>query len=240
MTLHNFDDGERFAALSLDKLAEIGVSLTAGSNFEDYRMLLKEARPDHILGDPFEPRLHDLNPTNAFWMIGRNSAGHIIHTQAMRMIETGGVSLGEYLRFNFRDFPPSGVDIDLERSRFRAGPGVSRVFGTACYHGEYWIGGEPGEFRGTGLSSLLGRYAFWEAMNRWDPDNVFAFMQKEVVCKGFAARHAYLHMQPGALRWFLTGVDTPIEGYLTYMDRADMRFVLEMPAAEEKLRAQAA
>lgn len=232
MTLHNFDECDRFAAHSLQILADSGIKLTVGYDFEEYRELLKEGRPDHILGDPFEPNLHNINATNALWIAGRNANGHLMHTQAMRMIDTKGLRLADHLRYNFRDFPPSGVDLDLPRSRYRAGPGAARITGTVCYHGEYWIGATPREFRGSGLSSILGRFAFWQALNHWEPDHVFAFMEKAVVIKGFAARHAYMHVEPGALRWFLRGNDTPIEGYMAYMDREDMRFVLEMPLSE--------
>ncbi|MGJ8547092.1 MAG: hypothetical protein ACSHWZ_16725 [Sulfitobacter sp.] len=232
MTTQALGHGDRFAAHSLQALADSGIELTVGHDFETYRELLREARPDHILGDPFEPRLHQMDASNALWIVGRNAKGQLMHTQAMRMIDTYGMGLADYLRNNFRAFPPSGVDLDLHRSRYRAGPGGASIEGSVCYHGEYWIGQTPREFRGTGLSSILGRYAFWEARRRWDPDYVFAFMQKSVVFKGFAARHAYMHVEPGALRWFLRGQDTPIEGYMAYMGRAEMRFVLDMPLSD--------
>ncbi len=240
MTLINFDDGARFAVHCSQLLSDLGIKLTFGHNFDTYRSILEEARPNQILGAPFDPDLHDLNVTNAFWTIGYNDRGEVIHTQAMRMIDTGNKPLAEYLRYNFRDFPPPGIELDLNRSRFRAGPSTSKIRGSTCYHGEFWIGGAPGEYRGTGLASILGRNAFWEAMNRWDPDYVFSFIEKTVANKGFAVRQAYLHCQPGALRWFRPGVDKPIEGYIGYMDRDEMRFVLEMPLPVDDVQVRAA
>ncbi len=232
MTFQSFSDGERFIANSTNVLARAGIELSIGHDFESYRSILADARPDHILGAPFDPSIHELNPDNAFWIIGRNVKGDIMHTQAMRMLDLGGKNLAEYLRHGFRDFPPSGVDLDLPRSRYRPGPGAGQISGEVCYHGEFWIGATPREFRGAGLSSVLGRHAFWQAVQRWNPDNVFAFMQKAVVYKGFAARHGYMHTEPGSLRWFLRGNDTPIEGFMSYMNREDLRFILDMPMSE--------
>lgn len=229
MTLHSFQDGERFLASSQHVLNRIGVTLSVGSDFHDYRSQLAEGRPDQQLGAPFDPDHHKIDETNGFWVIGRDAKGRMIHTQAMRRLDLGAITLGDYMRNRFREFPPTGVDLDLGRSRYRAGPGARRMRGNACYHGEYWIGGEPGEFRGSGLSCVLGRYGFWEALNRWSPDYVFGFMQKAVAFKGFAERHGYMHSEPGALRWFIRGNETPIEGFMVYMDREDLSFILEMP-----------
>lgn len=232
MTLHSFLDGDRFIAHSTSLLAESGIRLDVGYDFEDYRALLKEARPDHILGDPFDPKLHDMDPSNSFYIIGRNASGEIMHTQAMRMIDIGKNPLSEYLRHGFRGFPPSGVDIDMARSRYRPGPGAQRIMGEVCYHGEFWVGSTPRQFRGAGMSCILGRYAFWQALKHWNPDYVFAFMAHAVVVKGFAARHGYMHSEPGTLRWFLSGNDRPVEGFMSYMSREDLRFVLDMPLSD--------
>ncbi|TMM52991.1 hypothetical protein [Sulfitobacter sabulilitoris] len=229
MTLHTFQDGSRFQATSADILARQGIHLTTGFDFEEYRSLLAAARPEHILGAPLDPQIHDMTAENAFWIIGRDATGRIMHTQAMRMMDLGPRDLGDYLRRRFRDYPPSGVDLDLKRSRYRAGPGAQRMKGRIAYHGEFWMGGEPGEYRGSGLSCVLGRYAFLVALQMWDPDYVFGFMQKAVAFKGFAERHGYMHTEPGALRWFIKHHETPIEGFLVYMGREDLRYILDMP-----------
>lgn len=240
MTYHNFENGDRFAAHSRQTLSDAGIELTVGTDFEQYREVLAEARPDHILGDPFEPNKHVMNATNSAWIAGRNADGKLVHTQAMRMVDMKGRRLSDYLRHNFRDFPPSGLNIDMQRSRLRPGPGALRIAGNVCYHGEYWLGDIPRVLNGEPLSNLLGRYAFWEAMTRFDPDYVFGFMEKTVVHKGFPARHAYMHTEPGTLRWYIHGNPTPIEGYLTYMERDDLRFVLDLPLREEQPQSKAA
>jgi len=229
--------GERFVSKSAETLNRLGISLTVGYDFEEYIELLKEARPDHIIGAPFDPNIYEMDATNALWMVGRNERGKIMHTQALRMMDMGKLSVGDYFLNNFRDFPPSGVDLDLARSRYRAGPGAFRMHGRVAYHGEFWIGGEPGEYRGSGISCVLGRFGFWEALQHWDPDHIVAFMVKAVAYKGLAERTGWMHTEPGALNWYLRGNDSPVEGFMAYMDREDLHYVLEVSLSEKLVKA---
>lgn len=237
MTLHSFQDGERFIANGMALLSRAEISLTVGYDFNEYQEILKEARPGHLLGMPFDPKLHQMNENNAFWITGRNAKGEVMHTQAMRMLDLKGENLAQYLRHSFTEFPPPGLNIDLQRSRYRAGPGAQRIARKVAYHGEFWVGTTPREFRHAGLSSILGRYAFWLAIQHWNPDHIIAFMQSSVVFKGFPARHGYMHTEPGTLRWFLDGEDTPIEGFMSYMSNEDLRFLLEMPVSDLAMQA---
>lgn len=232
MTLYSANDDAHFMAASLDILHRNSVDLTIGSDFEEYRSLLAEGRPDHLIGAPFDPERHELDETNGIWIVGRDAEGRIMHTQALRLLDINQQPLSEYLRRGFREFPPSGLDIDFKRSRYRAGPGAHRISGSVVYHGEVWMGGAPGRYRGTGLSCVLGRYAFLVAMQKWSPDHVFGFMPKPVAFKGFAERQGYMHAEPGCLRWFIKGQAVPLEGFMVYMSNEDIRFMLDMPLRE--------
>lgn len=229
MTLLTMQTGDRFVATSAEIFQRYGVTLEVGYDFEVYRDLLKEARPDHILGAPFDPQIHELTVENALWIVGRNVDGVIVHTQAVRMLDMNGMSVGEYFTQRFREFPPSGVDLDLKRSRFRAGPTAKRMRGTCAYQGEFWIAPGEASLRGQGMCCVLSRYAFYQTVQHWDPDYMMAFMVKALVFKGFAEKSGYMHTQPGALRWFLKGNDVPVEGFLSYMGREDLHYVLDLP-----------
>lgn len=229
MTLVTMQTGDRFVANSAEIFRTYGISLEIGYDFEEYRQLLKEARPDHELGAPYDPKIQHLTKDNAFWIIGRNNSGEIQHTQALRMLDMNGASVGEYFTNRFREFPPSVPELDLPRSRFRAGPGAKLMRGSVAYHGEFWIAPGADSLRGQGMSCVLGRYGFFEAIKHWDPDHIVAFMAKGIAFKGLAERTGWMHTQPGALRWFLKGNNVPIEGFMAYMDREDLHYVLELP-----------
>jgi hypothetical protein len=165
----------------------------------------------------------------ALWIVGRDMAGQIVHTQALRMLDMNGMSVEEYFTLRFREFPPSVPGLDLVRSRFRAEPGAKRMRGSVAYHREFWIAPGVDDLRGQGMSCVLGRYGLSEAIRHWDPDHVIAFMAKGLAFKGLAERTGWMHTQPGGLRWFLKGQAEPIEGFMAYMDRENLHYVLELP-----------
>ena len=231
MTIQNMNDGAQFIATSRDILLQNRISVSVGSNFYEYRRILATERPQQVLGAPFNPDVHNLNSGNAFWLVGRDSEGELMHTQAARLIDLKKQNLSRYMLKKFREFPPAIPDLDLQRSRYRAGPGANRITGRVIYHGEVWMGDEPGRYRGTGLSTVLARSGLLVAMQRWNPDYIFGFMAQTVAFKGFAERMGYFHNEPGALRWYRQGVDKPLEGFLTYLSNEDTRYLLDMPFA---------
>lgn len=222
-------------AASHNVLQNLGVTIETGSDFEEYRELLAIARPDHPLGEPFEPMKYGLTEQNSIWMVGRNESGHIIHTQAMKMVPTLHLSLGEYLSRNLREFEPSGMDIDYTNTVYRAGPGASRMKGTIVYHGEFWVGGSPR--RGALLSPALGKHAFLTALDHWRPDYTFGFIAKSLAHKGFSARFGFMHNEPNAVKYALKDSAETFEGTMGYMSSEDLHYVLDLPYAEQILTA---
>lgn len=232
MSIHDVYDGAQLIAASMDILTRHQMSLTVGEDFEEYRDILKTARPDHALGVPFDPNLQDITPSNSFWIVGRTPGGQVAHTQAMRLLDIGDGTLSDYLREHFRNFPPSIPGLDMEKSRFRAGPGARSIRGQVCYHGEVWLNADAGNYRGSGVSSVLGRFAFMTAMLRWSPDYVFGFMPKSVAYKGFVERQGYMHAEPNALHWARLDDAAPMDAFLAYMAKDDIRFLMSMPLQE--------
>ena len=232
MAIHGMSAEDKFAASSSEILNRFGVKLTMGYDFDEYRHWVQQARPDHVVGDPFDNKQHKLGKGNACWIIGRDENNKIMHTQALRILPTGIKSVGEYYRSNFRGFAPSRPDIDYERSRYRAGPGAKNMRGKIAYSGETWVGGAPGQYRGSGLSTVLGRYALLSALKEFNIDYVVGFMIKPVAYKGFCLRMGFMHAEPMALRWYIQNEEDPVEAVMVYMSNEDIRFILDLPAAE--------
>lgn len=228
MSIHPNIQKEFLLATSLDHLRSCGISVVTGSDFEKYREILAVARPDHTLGVPFDPKRQPLNPGNSYWMAGYDADGKIVHTQALKRLNLTTSSLGEYMTRNLREFEPPMGGIDYDKTIYRPGPGARRIRGTVTYHGEFWVGGEPGQFRGTGMSSLLARHAFLTALLRWSPDYFFGLMSKSLVYKGFAARFGYMHSDPDAIRFAQLDSEDVFEVVMGYMTNEDLRFFLDM------------
>ncbi len=231
MTFHNMQSGERFVAASHGLIAAHGLTLSVGYDFDQYKSLLKTARPDHTIGVPFDPALHDFSDGSAFWIVATDPKGDVVHTQTLRLLNLTGLSLADHLQTNFTDFPPPSLPLDLEKSNYRRGPGASRMTGRIAYHGEFWIGGAPGQFRGSGISTVLCRYGFYMAIQRWDPEHMFAFMLNTVAHKGLAARTGWMHMDPAALQWYPRSGQPPIETVLAYLHKEDIDYLLDLPIA---------
>ena len=232
MAIHGLCSQDKFEATSSEILKRYGISLTKGNDFHEYRAHVAEARPDHKVGDPFDINLHNLGKGTAIWIVGHDQQGRIVHTQALRLLPTKMETVADYFRENFHGYSPSELNIDYNRSRYRAGPGAKRITGRIVYSGETWIGGERGQFRGSGLSSVLGRYALLTALREFQANYVVGFMIKPVAYKGFCLRMGFMHAEPLALRWHVHGKPDPLEAVMVYMSDEDIRFILDLPAAE--------
>ena len=232
MAIHFNTQEDYLFATSLDMLQSMGVTISTGTDFEEYRELLATARPDHVLGEPFEPTKYNLNAKNSIWIVGRDGDGNVVHTQAMKCLSLVNMSLSDYLERNLKEFEPSFIDIDYNRTTYRPGPGSKRIRGKVVYHGEFWIGGQPGQFRGTGLSSILGRHAFLTALMQWQPDYSFGFVAKPLSYKGFAAKFGYMHTEHHAIRYVLKDSGEAFEGMLGYMTNEDLHYAADTPLAE--------
>lgn len=232
MAIHGLCAEDRFEATSSNVFKKFGIQLTFGHDFSEYMRLAAEARPDHVVGDPFNPAYNKLTEKNSIWIVGRDSEGKIMHTQAMKLLPVGAGSVADYFRSNFHGFSPSEMDIDFERSRYRAGPGAKRIKGRVAYSGETWVGGAPGQFRGAGLSTVLGRYALLSCLRDLHADYVVGFMTKPVAYKGFCLRMGFMHAEPLALRWYVKHQPDAMEGVMVYMSDEDIRFTLDLPNAE--------
>lgn len=232
MTFHHNTQNDYLLATSLDLIRHNGVTIITGSDFEEYRDILSVARPDHQLGVPFDPERQPLNAENSCWMAGYDAVGNIVHTQALKRLNLEDTSLGEYMTKNLRGFEPPIKNLDYNKSIYRPGPGAKRIRGNVTYHGEFWIGGQPGQFRGTGMCSMLARHAFLTAMLRWDPDYFFGLMSKPLVLKGFAARFGYMHIDPDAIRFAFENAADVFDVVMGYNSNEDLRFVLGMQVPE--------
>ena len=229
MTIQFPQDAAPFIATSRQILRSYGIEVTIGSDFDEYAAIIEQERSFQGLGLPFDPTAFPLPSEESFWLIGRNSEGALIHTQAAKRVHMSGKNLAGYMLKSFRDFPPPLPGVDLERSRFRATPGSHHIFGHVVYHGEVWMAPEEGHYRGTGLSTVLARTGLLEIMRRWNPDFIFGLMARQVAFKGFAERMGYFHNEPGVVNWEVEGFDKPLEGFLTWLSEEDAKFLLDIP-----------
>ncbi|WP_299396940.1 hypothetical protein [Pelagibius sp.] len=229
MTTQEVLSGSRFVTVIKNLVKNQGITLEVGSDFNALREALKAQPERQCLAPRFDPEVSAINESTGFWVLGRSRTGEVVHTQAMRTVDLGGRTLSGYLDEYFRDFTPAGYAIDFPRSRYRGAPGSRMIAGKVCYHGELWLKGGPGGFRGAGLTAVLARLALVKALLKWAPDYVFGFMFPLAACKGLAAREGYMHTEPGSLYWSVSGQQRPLETWTVWMSREDIRHILQIP-----------
>ncbi|MEO0390289.1 MAG: hypothetical protein AAF218_05040 [Pseudomonadota bacterium] len=229
MAIHDTQLGSRLLSETLDLLAQRQLYVSVGDDFREYKSLVQRYRPSQPLGLPYDPDHVDLGDRRGFWSVGRNAAGRVVQTQAVRLVDLDGGTLADHMSANFRDYPPAGVPIDLEDSWYRPGPGARSIRGKVYYHGEMWINPDEGNYRGRGMIDILARFAFLSSMLQWDLDYLFGFMPRSIARRGLQEREGYMHVDPYCLSWKIKGQNKPVEGNMVYMSAEDIRHIMHVP-----------
>ncbi|HHS93794.1 MAG TPA: hypothetical protein ENK63_00410 [Rhodobacterales bacterium] len=215
------------------QLAETGIILETGTDFRFFKRVIASLPNKNQLGPRFDPDNKTFDPNGAFWIIGRDPDGRVVHTQALCLENLRGMSLARYLEDEFTTFFP--YTPDPKRTKYFAGPSSHVIRGTTCYHGELWLLGGNNRFRGMGLAAPLVRLAILTAMEIWDPDYIFGFVRVEVITKGLAARAGFLHMEPDSLIWSKQGEQQVNKAWMTWLGREDLIHLLNMTAMDMEL-----
>jgi len=232
MTIQDVFDGAQLLCENITALRQEQLFLTMGDDFDEYSQIVANHRPDQPLGAPFDPSKQFLPRSKGIWVIGRNAKGQVVHTQAMRLLDLADQSLAQYMQARFHDFPPGGVDLDLEGSWFRPGPASYRINGRVCYHGEMWLNDESGAYRGRGVVDILSRVAFLSCLIHWQPDFLIGFMLRPVARRGLAEREGYMHTDPYCLSWKVRNRNTPLDCNMVWMGHDDLRHIMHVPLGE--------
>ncbi|MCK4711834.1 MAG: hypothetical protein KAT26_03025 [Marinosulfonomonas sp.] len=226
MSIHSIFEGAQFVAQASDIVKKNGIYLRIGTCFSEYGKLISMQRPQQPVGQPFDCRKNNFQPESGFWIAGWNEDDVLVHTQAVRLVDLAGLSLAGYMGKKYIDFPPAGLDLDMEKSRYNPGPAARKIRGKVCYHGDFWL---SGDYRGTGVVSVLARFALASALLKWSPDFVIGLMIRPIAFKGLAEREGYMHSEPGCLYWHRADNDAVLEIFMVWMGREDISHLLTIP-----------
>jgi hypothetical protein len=225
--------------LAADKAArDRGITLTLSTDFE----LLREVNKmnlKHWYGLPptFDCHYSGIDASKGFWLIGRNSDGEIISTQAAHMFDLSDSNLGEAiesLKLFYAD--PTKMRHDGESCTISA-PSAARINGRVVYSGCTWI--HP-DYRRRHMAVILPRISRALAYTKWDADYTISFVSTKLVEMGVAAAYGYRRVEP-AMDWYNSPVGPHYQGTLVWMPQAEMladmaRFEALLEEAEEKQR----
>ena len=202
-----------------------GLRLELSTDFSRLETLCEATGGRGGLDPCFSPRYFDLTPAHAAWIGGWSENGTLLHTQAIRVDNLGGLSLAEHWRQQMRRLyadPIPGVAFE------RFCTAVDRLGGTIAYHGAMWS--HP-DSRRAGLGSALSRLQLAIALNRFDPDWVYGFVSRDLIFSGYGLSEGYLHYEPCAITWSRDpGLFDPND-WLVYMTRHDLLNLVKQPVS---------
>lgn len=226
---------------NIEHIAELhGMKIDVSSDFEAFREIRSAQQKRLPISPIFDRQVCDINASNGFWIKGTADNGEIVHLQAVRLETLNDKTLAEHL-YQHRDiYAPPGVEVDLEQTDYAACPSSRRITGRVCYHGELWLKGGPGGYRGHGLTAALPRLALALAHMAWSPDYMFGLVHPLAACKGLAAREGYMHLEPGGILWHRKDQSEVYDEWLVWMSHHDLEHLLRFPPLDlyEQLEAK--
>ncbi|MBX5180475.1 hypothetical protein HJB77_30270 [Rhizobium lentis] len=202
-----------------------GLSIEMGDDFEKYLGITSRLPGKPPTTPNFRPDCSDLKPGKAFWIIGRDHKGKVAHVQAVRVDDLSNTNLREHLeslKACFADPQKAGPGSSCNCYA----PSADSITNLVAYHGDVWL---REDFRGRGLSVLIGRIAFGLAAAKWTPDFICALVAGWNIEKGIVERYGYLHREPhgSVLRLPAHGIND--DEWLVWLTRDELLTNLSLP-----------
>ncbi|WP_442970487.1 hypothetical protein [Roseovarius sp. D22-M7] len=192
-----------------------------GDDFARYRTYRNQQHDRGPIYPMFDVASSYVDHTNGFWVCAFDPHGELIHTQAVRLLDLAGTTLGTHLADHRHKYitPDSTPDPD---QTFYSGPdALHAITGRVCYQGDFWLRGRGlGGPRSQGATALLSRLLLEIMVAAWQPAFVFALVPKNLAAKGAHLRYGYCHCEPG--RWLGPDRQVTEEDYLIWMGTNDM------------------
>ena len=192
----------RFFLKADEALQARGITLSFGT-FEEL-VATNAANTDtwHPLIPLFNPKNGPLAPDKAFCLLGRDTAGDVVATQAARLYQWPNTSFfyeAESLRLFYAD--PARFKQANETCVVTA-PSTKFVSGNVVFSGGGWY---RRDYRKLSLSVILPRISRALAFARWNSDYTISIMAEKVIKGGMAERCGYTNVD-----WDLVWTDSPV------------------------------
>lgn len=201
-----------------------------GSDFSFFSEIPNIQPFRHPVSTTFNPEYSDLDEKNSIWMIGKDTTGEIVFTQAIRLLDLEGNDLEWYFSKKLDELRVPGFNHDPDRICWRLTEDAARIAGNVAYHGELWLKGGPMGIRGGSMATLITRLMILVAIVRLHPDFFFGLQAPLVSCKGLGAREGYMRQEQRTIVWHERETGKRHEDWLVWMSRKEAEFNLAVPA----------
>lgn len=203
------------------ELEEAGIRIQIGDDFARYRIYRSKLPDRGPIYPMFDVASSYIDHTNGFWICGFNADGDLIHTQAVRLLDMSGISLGTHLDSHRHKYITPDSTPDPDRTFYSGPDALQSITGKVCYQGEFWLRAQGlGGPRSQGATSLLSRILLEIAVAAWNPSYVFALVPQRLAAKGAHLRYCYNHCEPG--QWVGPDQQVTEEDYLIWMEAKEL------------------
>ncbi|QFT31161.1 hypothetical protein K1718_10545 [Roseibium porphyridii] len=221
--------------------ARQGLTLHRGHDFDQIDRMAERSGLK-ILEAHFSPRTQTFSSGRAFWLGVTDVKDKLVGRVCARLDQIRPPqTLADYWRKHFyRCFPAeTGGQVELaeEQPRF-----AEKITGDTVYMGGTEV--RP-EWQNSHLGGMLNRIAQIEALDEWDADFYYGWMEKRVFKDGFLRSCGFTRLHANAVRW-QAGGPIPIDNdlYLAGNERDDVLDMIDQilsappKAIEDRISAQ--
>ncbi|MEJ8475593.1 hypothetical protein [Roseibium algae] len=171
------------------------------------------------LTEQFSPKLFDLSPDNAFYLVCRDLDGKVASVQAARLDHLNGISLADFWQSQHKriycdPYPDEQPVLGTEHC-----PASFQITGKCVYHGNMWL---TPDWQGKRLAQPLCRLGQLVAYAKWPLDYIYCFIESKLVSKGFAAHQGHAHISPAGTHWIKAPEHIHADDYLCWNTPSDL------------------
>ena len=208
-----------------------GITVTVGTDFRTYRDIRYAQSDKRDMCPVFDALYNFIDDSNGFWIIGHNEAGEVVHTQGVRKLDLGSMTLKQHFVVHAEKYLTVGLMPSSDRAYLEMPYAIRELNGTFCYHGEFWLKGGPQGFRGKDLTQPLTLLGLELAYAEWNPQLIFCLVPTTVAVKGATVRYGYSHAEP--CLWKSPEGEILMEELVTWMTREDILRAIDRNAEKQ-------
>ncbi len=221
----------RFLLYAEASVRALGITLSFAQAAELQDLQEKNADSWPLLAPWMNGKYAPLNDDNSYCLLGRDTAGRLVASQAGRIYRLGERTL--------RNIVDDHSLIYGHPAKPRAGqphvtlsaPTAAELTGTLVYSGALWV---APEHRGNKLAALLPRISRAYALGHFGTETTFCVVSDQIAASPLFAMYGYTLREPGFALW--EGADRVYTASLLWMPTAQL--VSDMNATRERLVAQ--
>ncbi len=214
---------ERYISSAIQTAAKFGLTISVETDFDEFHatcpILEGKAKPIGIFN-------HTQPDFDAIWIKGVDEYRRVVHTQAYRNLDFGGITMGQHLFENRLDYMSHGYGIDPDKSIFHKSSAAGLQAGRTTYCGEIWLDKSK---RGSALALVLSRLALAVCYQRWGADYIWGFMYNRLIYKGIGAQYGYPHAATGGISWWRPGESEYLNEWLVWVSKTELEIMFNYP-----------